>query len=636
MTGKGPTIDDLLELMMISDAQINPDGRRVAFVGANPYVETGKAPMPPASSLYVAQQGQGYERLTTAGHGDSYPRWCPDGKNLAFLRIPQDAGQAHKSLFVLPLQGEAHKLPVPGNVQALEWVLPEQLFCLAQAVSDKPPDPVDFEQQRHPSRLWQVDIPNSTAHPLSPSELHVWEFHSAAEANQHVLLVSATPYEWDWYRARLVLMDEGGNIRPLVTPDPGKHLGEPQLSPSGGQVAYLAGTASDPGIVTGDLMLVDTHGGEPTCLTPGLPLSVNSFFWTRDDELIALGYQAGELALVRVELEGSPPSVRLTTLWSGPYATPGHRARFSIMGDGSRLALAREDDLHPADVWLVDLKEQPGWHQLTECNPQTGSWQLAPTETLTWEAEDGTTIQGLLVKPSIPSGELAPLFVNVHGGPTILHAHRFRASVPHWAQLLASQGICVLLPNPRGSAGWGTSFSNANIDDLGGGDIDDVLAGIRACVEQRLCHPERMALGGWSYGGYLSAWAAVKAPYLKGIIAGASITNWYSFHGTSNIPGFDETFLAGGKWMQECKLYYQRSPVMFAGEVTMPVLLLHGEKDPICDVGQAKEFYRVVRERGGRAQLIIYPREGHGIQEKDHVRDLLNRVVEFAQRHLGD
>ncbi len=636
MTVEGLTVDDLLQLKTVSDAQIHPDGRQIAFVMSKAYVENEKAGTAPISSLYVAQEGKEFEPITAGDWADLYPRWSPGGEALAFLSDRSSEKRMHKSLFILPPRGEAQKLPVPGNVKSLQWASPRRIFCLAQEVEDTPDDPIDFEGQRKPTRLWQVDVQTEASKPLSPPDCHVWESHSHSDGNRHVLLVSPTPYEWDWYRSHLALLDGEGSLHPLVTPAEGEHVGEAQLAPSGRFVAYLTGTASDPGIVTGDLMVVDLQGGQPVCLVGELPFSVNSFFWTKDDEIMALGYQEGDLTLVKVEVEWPPSAPRLTTLWSGPAATPGHRARFSINAERRCVALAREDDLNPADVWMAHWgTSRLGWKQVTTCNPEATQWQLGKTEALTWQGEGEKTIQGLLVKPSLPSQEPPPLFVNVHGGPTILHAHRFRASVPHWAQLLAAQGIAVLLPNPRGSAGWGLGFSNANIGDLGGGDIRDVLAGIEACIQQGLSALDRVALGGWSYGGYLSAWAAVKAPQLRAIIAGASITNWYSFHGTSNIPGFDETFLGVGARMQDSHLYHERSPVMFADQVTMPVLLLHGEKDPICDVGQAKEFYRAIHERGGKAQLVIYPREGHGIQEEEHVRDLLTRVVEFARTGLG-
>jgi dipeptidyl aminopeptidase/acylaminoacyl peptidase len=169
---------------------------------------------------------------------------------------------------------------------------------------------------------------------------------------------------------------------------------------------------------------------------------------------------------------------------------------------------------------------------------------------------------------------------------------------------------------------------------MGGADLADVLAGVDACVEQGIADPDRLGIGGWSYGGYMTAWAVTQTTRFRAAVAGASITNWISFHGVSTIPDFDAAFYAVDPFDWDGR-YGQFSPMAHVRNTHTPTLFLHGEQDEICPVGQAHEMFRALKELDVPTELVVYPREPHGIREREHARDVLERAVGWFKRYLA-
>ncbi len=242
---------------------------------------------------------------------------------------------------------------------------------------------------------------------------------------------------------------------------------------------------------------------------------------------------------------------------------------------------------------------------------------------------DEHEIEGLLLRPAGADGPL-PLIVWVHGGPTGAHAIEYPTL--HDAALLDA-GYAVLLPNPRGSSGRGQPFARANIGDMGGGDLRDILAGVDAMVAAGVADPDRIGIAGGSYGGFMAAWAVTQTDRFRASIPFAAVTDWLSFHNTTNIGRFDELFLAADPYEAGGE-YFHRSPVVHARAVKTPTLVMHGELDLCVPVSQGIEFHQALAEAGVETELVIYPREGHGWREREHQLDGCRRMVEWFNQHL--
>lgn len=377
----------------------------------------------------------------------------------------------------------------------------------------------------------------------------------------------------------------------------------------------------------GDLWLVPSAGGgEARNLTPDAPFSVNSAAWVSPDRLLYEAYDDGGTSFGWVTPDGG-----WRRLWRGPHSFGYGRLQTTL--DGTRFAKVREGAAEPGDVWLGQANaETLAWRRLTALHGDLAGLP-GPYEEMRWRAPDGLEIGGLLLRPA---GEGPfPLAVLIHGGPTGMTAHRLPAR--GWnalAPLLAARGVAVLQPNYRGSNGRGVAFAEANHGDLGGGDFADVLAGVDRLVADGVADPDRLGIGGWSYGGFLTLWAVTQTNCFKAAVAGAGIADWFSMHGTTSLHSWERIFLGPDPY-DVSGIFARRSPVLHARAVTTPVLLLHGDADRDVPPSQSQEFYRALRDYGAEVEFVRYPGAPHGPHAPAHVRDIMERGLAWFLDRLA-
>ena len=209
----------------------------------------------------------------------------------------------------------------------------------------------------------------------------------------------------------------------------------------------------------------------------------------------------------------------------------------------------------------------------------------------------------------------------VHGGPT----GRWSDTFEPWGQLLVARGYAVLYPNVRGSTGYGQRFVEMNRADWGGGDFKDVMAGADWLVARGIADPNRLGIGGWSYGGYMAAWAVTQTTRFKAAVSGAPVIDMASEFGTENGSAYDEWFY--GTPYEKLDGFIKSSPMTFVKNVKTPTLLLQGEDDTTDPIGQSQQFYRGLKRYGVESDLVLYPREPHGLREEKHLIDRLTRIL---------
>jgi dipeptidyl aminopeptidase/acylaminoacyl peptidase len=272
--------------------------------------------------------------------------------------------------------------------------------------------------------------------------------------------------------------------------------------------------------------------------------------------------------------------------------------------------------------------------RLTNLNPQLDTFALSEMEEVEWQGSDGMPLRGwLLLPPGLAGDAPLPLVVNVHGGPSWQWGNWFHGTWHDWAQALTARGFAVLLPNPRGSTGGGERFESANRSDLGGLDFEDVMLGIDLLIERGVADPERLGIGGWSYGGFLTAWAVTQTDRFKAAVAGAAVTNWPSKVGTTDIRPYNEANFPGPLHETPDALW-ERSPVRYLKAVNTPTLIVHGEADPRVPVGQGYEFYLGLKAVGVPTELVTYPRQAHAFHERAFQLDLLKRTCDWFEKYL--
>src|SRR5262249_3046151 len=277
-----------------------------------------------------------------------------------------------------------------------------------------------------------------------------------------------------------------------------------------------------------------------------------------------------------------------------------HRPAGTVTPDGSVVASVFEAPGEPPELVVLDAR-QPSreLRRLTRLNEELEAYEVPPAERFEWGAQAGLSLEGILLRPPAAQGveEPLPLVVIVHGGPTAAWSFGFSAGYFEWGLLLAGAGYAVLLPNPRGSSGRGQEFARANLGDMGGGDLEDILAGIDALVRDGIADDDRVAITGGSYGGFIASSAMTQTDPFAGTRPVAVVTGWTSSHYTANIGQFDALFLQGEP-NDPAGPYPKWSPVYHAHRCRTPTLLIHGEDDRCTPLPQATEFYNALVEAG--------------------------------------
>lgn len=636
-----PTVDDIFRLRMPSDVQLAPDGQRAAFVVAD-WVPDQTTPR---TRVWLVDTAGGEPRQVTDGpRHDACPRWSPDSRTLAFISDRGDEGDDKQSqLYVVAAEGgDARRIcRVPNGVGELAWS-PDgtRIAFVADEGPEPSKDPIVGYGDRH-RRLWTVRPESDTPVAVTPPDLTIWLYAWAPGSDRFAVFFAEKPGENGWYRGQLgVVAAEGGAVRQMGTLD--RQAAALAWSPDGKRLTFVKGEWSDRPLVGGDLWSVTVGAdadadGEPRNLTPGAEVSVSWAGWFPEgDRLLVVAHDRAWSQIGVLDAAGG----EIHPLASEIVVGEGFWPQVSATPDRRHFAALRTDPETPPDLWLGELtaghngaREGISWRRLTRLNPiAEETMERYPTEVIRYAGADGWPIDAVLIMPrEAKRGTPPPLVVLVHGGPSA--ANRAAWFGPREPQLYAAAGFAVLLPNFRGSLGRGVAFADAILGDMGGKDLEDVLCGVEHLVAAGRVDGDRVGIAGWSYGGFASAWAITQTTRFKAAMVGAGVTDFHSFHAECNIPDWDRRFIAADPYA-EPEAYRARSAITFVERVTTPTLILHGEQDPCVPVNQAHAFYRALRERGVPAELVVYPREGHGVRERDHVRDMIGRLLAWWERWL--
>jgi dipeptidyl aminopeptidase/acylaminoacyl peptidase len=623
------TLEILQNWRFLNDIQITSDGGRVAFTVWERVPGSQKRRW----QIWVSATGGQEARPFLSGKADeTCPRWSPDGKFLAFLTRPEGEKE-QPQLHLVEAEGGTPRVlcSMPTGVIDLAWA-PDgsQIAFTSLEGNEAATDPKVLGPARQ-RRLWTLRPDQAIPRPVTPDNLSVWEYAWSPDSTQLALYYSNGGDINDWYRSHIgVVPATGGGVRKIV------HLTwEARVlawSPDGTQLAYLSGQWSDPLRGSGDIFAVTLENGEIRNLTPGLGSSPTWLCWLNDGRHLL--YTAIHQVTHQVGLLDSTTGT--VTILEDDFTMQGDQPALAITPDRRHVATVHSNSQLPHEIYagtlvsVSDLPQSIEWQPLTRLNALLSeTLDLAHTERITYQSVDDWTIYGLFTPPlHSETDKLPPLYVNVHGGPSGACCDTWFSGTHYFA----AHGFAVFQPNMRGSWGQGADFANAVLGDMGGKDLQDILAGVEYLVSTGKVDGARICIGGWSNGGFLSACAITQSQRFRAAMVGAGITDWHNMHAQSNIPDSD-VMLMGGNPLDHPEIYRQRSPITHASQINTPTLVLHGEDDPVVPVAQGYAFYRAVVERQVPAACNIYPREGHGVAEIDHANDSITRTLNWFQEH---
>jgi len=615
------------------DVQVSPDGAWIIFV-VRPFAKKEKHPV---SDLWVASFSNGEpRRFTSRDWLDESPRPSPDSSQIAFLSDRAERGE--KSLYVISIDGgEALRIfDEQGDLSEPSWSPDGRsvavLFTEPETQEEKErnkrrEDAKVWDANYRYRRLWVTDVESLEACPISPRDRQVWNYAWSPDGEWIAINTTATPRVDDKFRemeVSIIPRKGGTGQKVFSTYGPVEDL---LWSPD---CAYLAYRSRAGRVSYGEYVhRRPVEGGEEICLTPGYEGTGEYLGSLAGEDLLLLAHEGVTSVLYQLSWRAERSRLHL----GRASGTLGYTV--SASEDGKRLAMVWQDGTHAPEVHVAELNGlEQGLVRRTRLGAELEESALGEVEAVRWESDTGTEVQGLLVKPhGYRDGQRCPLIVQVHGGPTSLWADKFCASWREWAQVLAGRGYAVLLPNPRGSTGCGPAFSNAIFDDVGGGELRDVIAGVDAMIERGLADAERLGIGGWSWGGYLTALAVTQTGRFKAAVMGAGVSNLISDSSLGDIPSVNLCYFREAVY-RDPDPYYERSPIRYVSNTQTPTLILHGEEDKRVSTAQSVEMYVALRTLGVETQLVTYPRERHSIEEREHQLDLVRRVVGWFEKHL--
>jgi dipeptidyl aminopeptidase/acylaminoacyl peptidase len=640
---------DLAAIRAVSDPQVSPEGEWVAYTVQTTDVDKDEI----TGDIWMASwDGQRTLQVTYADSSESLPRFSPDGKYLAFLASresgDEDEDEEKSQVWLLARAGgEARKLTdFAGGVKDYAWAPDSRRLAVIASDPDPdevPPDAEGKEKTPKPIVVDRYQFKEDGAGYLRRLRDHLYLFDLETGASQLL-----TPGDFDealpswspdgsliaFFSKRegdpdrndnqdlyLIEPQAGATPRKLTTFPGDDGMGYPaSFSPDGKSIAYLQGTAPNYTFYDqAQLAVIAVAGGEARLIAPDLDRAVQDPQWSADGNSITFLLEDDRNQVVARVAVGDGAVERLA---------PASGVVRDLHVSAGRTAVIVTTPAAPAEVMAL---EGSSLRPLSTHNKKLlAGIELGALEGIEFKSRDGTDVHGIMVKPpGYQAGRRYPTIAWIHGGPVGQDGFEFDFI---W-QILAAHGYVVVAPNYRGSSGRGFSHTKAIAADWGQLEVQDVLAAIDHVVAEGIADPERLGIGGWSYGGMTTNYTIATDTRFKAAVSGAGISNMLAGYGTDQYVRQYENEL-GLPWQHIDRYLHVSYPFLHADRIKTPTLFLCGEKDFNVPLLNSEQMYQALKSLGLDTRLVIYPGQHHGLTVPSYQRDRLERYVAWFDRFL--
>ena len=634
-----PTIDESLSMKSVSAPRISPDGRYVAYHGGSTNWEDNEF----VTQIWVASTvtGERYQ-LTSGKKSATGPQWSPDSKRIAFV---SDRDGKRQIYLISPAGGEATQLTAEeGGVGAIAWSPDGSTIAFtssgpdAKAKKDRKDKYGDFEivgGDYTMSHLWMVKVPEEL--PSDPKKLPkadrltsgeqftVGAFSWSPDGKRIAFAAQRDPDLGSSDTEQLYVLDLADlHVKKLLSAN-GPN-GNPKWSPDGRQIAYVTSNGSPSFYYTNrNIAVIPAEGGTPTILTGDFDEDPNLVAWGSDGIYFTSQQKtASQIFLL-------DPATKKVRRLSAPADFSAGAPTFTK--DYRTMAATGAAPNHFTEVFTSPVAEFSP-RILTDVAAQYKDYKLGSREVVQWKSSDGTTIEGVLIKPAdYDASRKYPLLVVIHGGPTGVDTPLLGPDRTYPVERFAAKGALILKPNYRGSAGYGAKFRALNVRNLGIGDYEDVISGVDFLIAKGMVDKDRVASMGWSQGGYISAFITCYSDRFKAVSVGAGISDWMTYYVNTDIHPFTRQYLKGTPW-DDPEIYRKTSPITYVSRAKTPTLIQHGDQDKRVPPPNAFELYQALRDRNVPAKLILYKGFGHGIDKPKQQRAVMEHNYEWFSKYI--
>jgi dipeptidyl aminopeptidase/acylaminoacyl peptidase len=649
-------LDDVAHFREVRDPQLSPDGNSVGYVVATVDEKLDKS----VSHVWLASyDGKTDRQVTFSTEGETSPRWSPDGQYLTFLSSRPGPAKGDQIWLLHSDGGEAMQLTdTKGTLRGYEWSPDSKRIALV--IGDPDPD----ADGNSPA----VAGSGAAAPPKAPKPIVIDRYRFKQDGQGYLLSTRHT---------YIYLFDVESKKTERLTS--GKwDESSPSWAPDSARLAFLSNHAADPDRDPGyQVYVADSKPGSTAKgITPdNLPVVAQKPEWSPEGKWIAFlqtdekkwsQYSMSRANVVPADGSAAPKHIAsMDALDRGVsalrFSKDSEALTFVVTDDRSaypaRAALSADSVQrmlrfpivlnvtmtagdHTVGIAGGDLKynevyavEANALRQITHQNDALmAQLDLGQTEEVSFNSKDGTEVHGLLTRPAgYAAGVKVPLLLWIHGGPNGQDGHSFSSE----RQWFAAHGYAVLAVNYRGSAGRGQKFSRAIFADWGHFEVEDLLAGVDHVIKMGIADPDRLAVGGWSYGAILTDYLIATDHRFKAATSGAGTAFTVAFYGTDQyITQYDNEI--GPPWDEKAWQTYQKIsyPLLHADRIKTPTLFLGGERDFNVPIQGGQQMYQALRSLGVETQLIIYPNETHGIARPSYIRDRLERYIAWFDKYV--
>jgi dipeptidyl aminopeptidase/acylaminoacyl peptidase len=641
------TADDLFKTRLCDEVQISPDGQWIAYT-----VRSTRPPNDKPGEYYrelymISTQAQQSKPFITGKVSVSTLRWSPDSSRLAFLAKRGESEQ--KQVWVIPVNG-GEAMPVTHsqtNVSDFQWHPKQnQIAYIAETpkseeekekekkLKEKGYEFIFYEENLEHQNLYLIDLDGKETNPRQLTENRtVWSFVFSPQGETIAAAISPRNLVDEKYMFQKIYLVDLKSLKLEQLTDNAGKLGEYRFSPDGTKVVYTAALERKDHAVS-QVYVIDIKTKKQINLTvPDFRGHVQWAVWKDRGTIL---YKAGEGVWPTLSLVPAAGGKRRVILNSQVTGIAFDEVSFSA--DFKYAAFAGSAPHIPDELFYWKVGEEQV-KQGTLLNPWLSQRKLGKQVPIRYLARDGWEIEGLLLYPEdYREGQKYPLIVIVHGGPEGHYSNEWLTRYAEPGQVLAGKGYAVFLPNYRASTGYGVKFALEGYGNAAGKEFDDIADGIDFLVKQGIADPERVGLGGGSYGGYAAAWfASYYTKYVRAVCMFVGISDLISKRGTTDIP-YEELYVHSGKKLEEMwELSLKRSPIYWAHQSKTAVLILGGTDDPRVHPSQSLEFYRRLKMNGHPAvRLVQYPGEKHGNRKQPGQIDVLHRVLQWYDWYVKD